>query len=108
MADSTLAVPSVAAPSVQGNVDVAQVTNPALAATVLRENVVIADPNNFTGQAQTTFDRGLQVDDQHYDLLQEVLIELRLISQLLIIGLNIQDDPELLRADPTNLQRLQQ
>lgn len=106
--ETTLAIPSVGQ-GTQGNIDVAQVTNNSIpSANVLRENVVAADPVNFVGQAQVTNARGLMVDDQRADLLQEVLIELRLVSQLLAIGLNINDDLELLRADSANLQRLQQ
>lgn len=108
MADTTLAVPAIVTATTQGNIDVAQVTNPALSATVLRENVVVGDPVNFPGQAQVTNARGLQVDDQLLDMMREVLTELRVITQILGIGLNVQDDPELLRSDPSLLQRLQQ
>ncbi|HEX8815794.1 MAG TPA: hypothetical protein VF753_09855 [Terriglobales bacterium] len=108
MTNTFLQVPTVSPPLVQGDVDVSQLTNPAISTTVLRENVVAADPINFTGQAQVTNARGLMVDDQLRDIMQEVLIELRTITQMLAIGLNITDDPELIRSDPDNLKRLPQ
>lgn len=108
MVDTVLNVPAVASPSIQGSVDVAPVTNPALVSTVLRENVVVADPVNYTGQAQVTNARGLMTDPQLKDIMQEILIELRTISQLLLQGLTITDDLEAIRSDPSNLQRLQQ
>jgi hypothetical protein len=107
MADTVLAVPVVPGSS-QGNVDVAQVTNPTLNSTVLRENIVVGDPINFVGQAQATNARGLMVDNQLKDIMLEMLIELRTITQMLVQGLSIQDDPELIRSDPSLLSRLQQ
>lgn len=107
MADTTFAIPTVGLPT-QGNIDVAQVTNPSLTATVMRENVVLADPNNFVGQAQATFARGLMADTSLYDTMQQILIELRLHSQLMAIGFNITDDLDNWRADPTNLQQTPQ
>jgi hypothetical protein len=108
MADTVLAVPSVAASSVQGNVDVAPVTNPALNSTVLRENVVNSDPVNYVGQAQVTNARGLMVDNQMIDMTQAILIELRVISQILADGLNVRYDPGQLRDDTSLLTTIEQ
>jgi hypothetical protein len=107
MADTTLAVPSVTSATTQGNIDVAQVTSTS-SATVLRENVVVADPLNFIGQAKVTSARGLMIDDQLLDMMQQVLIELRTITQVLTIGLNVSDDPDTIRSDPSLLQQIQQ
>jgi ABC-type taurine transport system substrate-binding protein len=107
MADTTLAVPSVTSATTQGNIDVAQVTSTS-SATVLRENVVVADSLNFIGQAKVTSARGLMVDAQFLDMMQQILIELRTITQVLTIGLNVSDDPDLIRSDPSLLQQIQQ
>lgn len=98
MADTTLAVPSVATPSVQGNIDAAQVTNPSTSSTVLRENVVIADPNNFGGQATVSLAGSLSVDDSNNNLLIQMLHELRMLKFLIATMAGV-DVPTTLEED---------
>ena len=105
--ETTLAVPAVAGPSIQGNVDVAQLTN-ASGTTVLRENVVVADPVNFGLQAGVS-SRGMLIDDQLRGIFQEILVELRVISALLQQGLTLPgEDLDAMRTDPYFAQRLEQ
>jgi hypothetical protein len=81
MTDNTLAIPTVAAS--QGNVDVSQVTNPATGSPVLREKIVIADPNNFSNQAAVSGAGRVAVDDSDSMVLNLILRELRMIKFVL-------------------------
>lgn len=74
-------------------VDVAQVTNPATGATAVRENVVIADANNFGNQATVSGSGRISVDDSDSSVLTQILIELRAIKFVLAVMSGIELPP---------------
>jgi len=74
---------------------------------VYRERVTVGDPVNIGGLAQVG-PRGMQVDNQMLDMMREVLIELRVMNAILAQGLNVTDNLDLMRGDPTLITQLQQ
>lgn len=74
------------------------------AVTVERQRVVCADPSNASGLAPVSAQFGMGVNDaQNGDVLSLILIELRTITYYLQAGLNVKDDPAMVRSDPTLL-----
>ena len=88
MVDSTVQVPSVAAPSVQANIDAAALVN-AAGAIVDRERVALADGVNFSAFANVTSDGFLTVSEK---FATEILTELRAIR----VGISLLTNQDLI------------
>jgi hypothetical protein len=68
--------------------------------TVQRERVTVGDPVNV-GNLAPVGPRGLAVDAQTYDLLQQILVEQRVMNMLLAQAFGITDSLDTLRNDQT-------
>lgn len=109
MADGKIVVQQQTGPS--KSVDTSQLTTDA--GVVQRERVSIgddSDPNAFVSVSGLPLRSagGLATRQVGYenemDLLRAILVELRTLSTLVAIGMNVRDDPDTIRRDTFNQQ----